>query len=495
MAEELRHLVKRIIDAGYVLSNDGLEYLRKLNLKDAEEVVDSVISKLKLSSGSQFIVNYELMQKTYEEKKRTGETLSPKIQRKAIASEYEADVKILEEGETEPKSSVEGFVDYFRDRFKKIERLLRERIDVKDATSINQALEAPVKAQLKIIGMVTRKTLTGANLILELEDLTNAITILVSDQEIVKNCQIILQDQVVCAAITKVSKDLFILNDIILPDTPIKTAKQSEIPFCSVFLSDLHVGSLLFTDKLFEKFVKLIKGEIGPISLRKLSSRVKYVAINGDVVDGIGVYPEQQKELEITDVYKQYEKTASLFANLPDYLEIIVTPGNHDAVRRALPQPPILKEYAESLYLDERILMLGNPSRFSLNGVEVLLYHGKSLDDVLSQTPGQNFKNPAKGAELLLKSRHLAPIYGASTPLAPEKEDRMVISSIPDVLVTGHIHVFDSRRYKGVTILSAAPWQNQTSYQKRIGLKPTPGIVSIYDLNNNLLYNIDLMNL
>ncbi|MGB9622550.1 MAG: DNA polymerase II small subunit, partial [Candidatus Bathyarchaeia archaeon] len=109
--------------------------------------------------------------------------------------------------------------------------------------------------------------------------------------------------------------------------------------------------------------------------------------------------------------------------------------------------------------------------------------------------PGLDFKNPAKGAELLLKSRHLAPIYGASTPLAPEKEDRMVISSIPDVLVTGHIHVFDSRRYKGVTILSVAPWQNQTSYQKRMGLKPTPGIVSIYDLNNNQVYNIDLKNL
>lgn len=494
MAEELKHLVKRIIDEGYILSNDGLEYLKTLNFKDAEEIVGGVISKLKLSSGSQFIVDYELIQKIYEEK-RKDETLSPKTQWRAIASEYEADVKILNGGETEPNSSAEGFVEYFRDRFKKIERLLRERIDVKDSISINQALEAPVQSQLKIIGMVIKKTVKGANLLLELEDLTNSITVLASNQQIVRNCQIILQDQVVCAAITKVSKDLFILNDIILPDTPIKTAKRAEIPFCSVFLSDLHVGSLLFTDKLFEKFIKLIKGEIGPISLRKLSSRVKYIAINGDVVDGIGVYPEQQRELEITDVYKQYEKTASLFATLPEYLKIIITPGNHDAVRRALPQPPIPKKYAEPLYLDERILMLGNPSRFSLNGVEVLFYHGKSLDDVLSQTPELDFKNPAKGAELLLKSRHLAPIYGASTPLAPEKEDKMVISSIPDVLVTGHIHVFDSRRYKGVTILSAAPWQNQTSYQKRMGLKPTPGIVTIYDLKSNQLYNIDLKNL
>jgi len=495
MTEELKHLVKKIVDAGYILSNDGLEHLKTLNFKDAEEIVERVISKLKQSSELQFIIDYELIHKICEEKKRTDEFFSPKIQWKPIAKDYEADVKILDRREPEPDGRVEGFIDYFRDRFKKIERLLRERIDVKDATSINQALEAPVKSQLKIIGMVTRKTVKDANLFLELEDLSNSITILASDQETLKNCNIIIQDQVVCASIIKVSKDLFILKDIILPDTPIKTVKKSDTPFCAVFLSDLHVGSLLFTDKLFEKFLNLINGEIGPISLRRISSRVKYVVINGDVVDGIGVYPEQEKELEITDVYQQYEKTALLLSKLPDYLKIIITPGNHDAVRKAVPQPPIFKEYAEPLYLDDRILMLGNPSRFSLNEVEVLCYHGKSLDDILSQTPGLDFRNPAKGAELLLRSRHLAPIYGATTPLAPEKEDKMVISSIPDLFVTGHIHVFDSRRYKGVTILSAAPWQNQTSYQKRMGLKPTPGIVSIYDLNNSQLYNIDLKNL
>ncbi|MGQ9680025.1 MAG: DNA-directed DNA polymerase II small subunit [Candidatus Bathyarchaeia archaeon] len=495
MTAELKNLVKRIIDAGYTLSNDGLEYLKTLDLEDAEEIVEKAISKLNLSSGSGFIVDYELIHRIREEEGRRREALSPKIREEAFASEYEPDIKILDEKDSETNSSVEGFVDYFRDRFKKIERLLRERIDVKDAISINEALKTPVKSKSKIIGMVTRKTIKNSYLFLDLEDLTDSITILASDPGIVKDCQTILQDQVVCLSVMKVRRDLFILNDIIAPDMPNKTPKRAEITLCAAFLSDLHIGSRLFTDRLFEKFMKFIKGEVGPLGLRRLAGRVKYIAINGDVVDGIGIYPEQQRELEVADVYRQYEKAAILVSQLPEYLKIIITPGNHDAVRRAIPQPPILREYAEPLYLDDRILMLGNPSHFTLNGVEVLLYHGKGLDDVLSQTPGLDFSKPAGGGELLLKSRHLAPIYGASTPIAPEKEDRLVISSIPDIFVTGHIHVFDTRRYKGVTILSTAPWQDQTSYQKRLGLSPTPGIVSIYDLSSNRLYNIDLINL
>jgi DNA polymerase II small subunit len=224
---------------------------------------------------------------------------------------------------------------------------------------------------------------------------------------------------------------------------------------------------------------------------KEISSRVRYLIIAGDIIDGIGVYPNQINELEIRDIYEQYEIAAKLLSKIPEHIEIVLIPGNHDAVAKALPQPPIPREYAEELYSDERIHILSNPSYISLEGVEVLICHGKALDDILSSKPGLDFQQPAKGMELLLRCRHLAPIYGASTPIVPEGEDRLVIERVPDILHMGHIHIHQIKKYRGVTLIASGSWQSQTSYQRRLEIKPTPGVASIVDLKSLQSYTID----
>ena len=57
---------------------------------------------------------------------------------------------------------------------------------------------------------------------------------------------------------------------------------------------------------------------------KKLAERIKYVVIAGDLVDGIGVYPNQIKELNIVDINEQYEVAAEMLTNLPDYIEVII---------------------------------------------------------------------------------------------------------------------------------------------------------------------------
>jgi DNA polymerase II small subunit len=222
---------------------------------------------------------------------------------------------------------------------------------------------------------------------------------------------------------------------------------------------------------------------------------VKYVVIAGDLVDGIGIYPNQLRELEITDIHEQYEAAAHMLSELPDYVEVIVLPGNHDAVRKSLPQPPLPREYAEALCEDERVHLLGNPSRLLLNGVEVFISHGKALDDVLSQVPGMDFNNPLGGMELLLRCRHVAPTYGSSTPIAPMKEDRLIIQSTPDIFQMGHIHVYGSRKYKGTTLIASGSWQEQTPFQKRVNLEPTVGLAPIVDLQTHQVTPLDLKRL
>jgi DNA polymerase II small subunit len=124
--------------------------------------------------------------------------------------------------------------------------------------------------------------------------------------------------------------------------------------------------------------------------------------------------------------------------------------------------------------------------------VKVLLFHGKALDDILSSTPGYDFHNPVKGVELLMRCRHLAPIYGQSTPIAPEKVDRLVIDNIPDVVACGHIHIHETRKYHNVTLICSGSFQDQTPFQRRMKIEPTPGVISVYNLMNHQQISLDI---
>jgi DNA polymerase II small subunit len=167
---------------------------------------------------------------------------------------------------------------------------------------------------------------------------------------------------------------------------------------------------------------------------------------------------------------------------IPDYVELIIIPGNHDACRNALPQPAIPREYAEPIYEAREVHSLGNPSTISLHGVELLIYHGRSLDDVIANTPKSSFNAPEKAMKLLLQCRHLAPIYGQRTPIAAQPHDSLVIDRVPDIFHAGHVHVQAHSRYRGVLIVNSGAWQRQTEYQSKLGLEPTPGIIPVVNL-------------
>ena len=84
--------------------------------------------------------------------------------------------------------------------------------------------------------------------------------------------------------------------------------------------------------------------------------------------------------------------------------------------------------------------------------------------------------------EAMLKRRHLAPIYGKKTPLAPEKKDYMVIDPVPDIFVTGHVHGAGHSEYRGVKLINASTWQSQTEFQKMHNFNPDPAILPLVHL-------------
>jgi DNA polymerase II small subunit len=172
---------------------------------------------------------------------------------------------------------------------------------------------------------------------------------------------------------------------------------------------------------------------------------------------------------------------------------MIILPGNHDAVRPAEPQPTFEKEI-QNLFSDMNMTFVGNPSYFSLHGVEVLAYHGQSLLDYATNIQHLKYNEPTEIMKVMLKKHHLAPTYGGYTPLAPEHLDYMIIDRIPDIFVTGHVHLAQISDYRGVTLINASSWQAQTSYQKMLNFIPDSAKLPIVDLKSGNVTMMDFSN-
>jgi DNA polymerase II small subunit len=114
--------------------------------------------------------------------------------------------------------------------------------------------------------------------------------------------------------------------------------------------------------------------------------------------------------------------------------------------------------------------------------VSILVYHGRSIDDLILRVPGLSYAAPERAMMEMLKRRHLAPIYGGRVSIAPEKEDHYVISRPPAVLHCGHVHTVGIARYKGVALINSGTWQSQTDFQKKMNIQPQPGVVPLVDL-------------
>ena len=275
---------------------------------------------------------------------------------------------------------------------------------------------------------------------------------------------------------------LFLANDIHMP--PLgrhsKATASEDEAVSAAFLSDAHVGSKTFLSPQWEKMIEWFRTD-------PLARTVKYFGLSGDGVDGVGIYPGQQRHLAITDLFNQYGELARLLEGLPDWVDLMILPGNHDAVRPAEPQPALDPEIQHD-YSDA--VFVGNPCDFSLHGVRILSYHGKSIDDFVAGLRSVTYSTPELAMKAMLERRHLAPSWGGKTPLSPEPEDRMVISTVPDIFVTGHVHGHYAGKYKGTTMIHSSTWQDQTDYQRMLGFQPKPCILTIVNLHTHATASI-----
>tara|TARA_B100001105_G_scaffold117726_1_gene94262 strand:+ start:2384 stop:4000 length:1617 start_codon:yes stop_codon:yes gene_type:complete len=241
----------------------------------------------------------------------------------------------------------------------------------------------------------------------------------------------------------------------------------------AAFLSDIHLGSKTFLHSQWEKLIQWFNSD-------PLARTVKYFVLSGDGVDGVGIYPGQERHLAIKDLFKQYGELARMLEGVPDWIDVIMLPGNHDAVRPAEPQPALDPEVQQDY---SNTVFVGNPCDFSLHGVRILSYHGKSIDDFVATLRSVTYSKPEMAMRAMLERRHLAPSWGGKTPLSPEPEDRLVIPVIPDIFVTGHVHGHFVGNHKGTTMVHSSTWQDQTDFQRMLGFQPKPCILTVVNLH------------
>jgi DNA polymerase II small subunit len=504
---KLQKAVETSIAAGYQLNSEAFEFLTSVAAtEDPTQMVSKALREIEKLEEKPLFIEKEFLQEIRQHSKlKTQETCTPipaeeTIQEKMarqtpeaaslfqpFAKDVEPDIKVIEDptGKLSSNGTIEEYLQYFQDRFKRLERLLRQRIDVRAATPILEALKSQPKAKLKIVCMVTEKRESKQNIILTVEDLEASATVLINHtapESLHKKALMLLLDQVICLTVVKTRSRLFLAEDIIFPEVEQKPPHRAPEPVYAVLTSDLHVGSTKFNKDAFERFILWLNGKYGNERMKEMAGHVKYFLVAGDIVDGVGVYPNQVKELVIKDINKQYQLAAKLIEKVPDYIEIVIAPGNHDAPRKALPQPAISHEFLSELQQTGRFHSLGDPCIISLHKVDVLMYHGRGLDDIIGAVPGVDYNHPERAMKLLLQSRHLAPQYGGKMMISAENRDHLVIERTPDILHSGHIHVLGYCNYRGVSIINSGGWQEQTEYMQKLGLVPTPGKVPVVNL-------------
>jgi DNA polymerase II small subunit len=520
-----QNIIKLFIEKGFLLDREMLDFLNELKDEDiANEIINkiAIISKQKLITKSLVNQNIEkirpILYDLDNEKKKVIERFFVNV---SISVEVKKETSILNDKKIanfnsnknplvkiisspmigSQKLEVKDFVRHFRNRYNFLKGLIQQRPDLEGLTSIDKINRN--KKTFSIIGIVNSKTITKSkNVILEVEDLTGRAKLIITQARegvFEKSKEIVLDDVIgfKCSG----SGDLLFVNDLFYPDSFVKEKHRSSEESYAIFISDIHVGSVNFLEKNFIRFLEWINGIDCNEEQKSLLKKIKYIFITGDNVDGVGIYPGQEKSLTIKDMKKQYDKLADYLKKIPSNISIVMCPGQHDGVRIAEPQPPIGEDFGEALHKLSNLYLVSNPSMVEIEGnhnktgIKVLMYHGASMHPIISEIEELRLINghhhPARVVKHLLLRRHLAPIHGSMVYIPDKNEDSMLIREVPDIVATGDLHKTDIDKYNGILIICGSCWQSITAFEEKVGNLPDPCKVPVLNLQTGAIKILD----
>lgn len=501
------------INKGYQIHPDAFALLRSIN-SDVSNIIKTIIEKKTRLKQSHSILIDDI-------KAIISKDVVDSNGSKSRSIDHNHDIKTLIDGDkntqgtyevlfdpTSKVNSIEveenGFLKLFRSRYEKSLKILAMRPDSKRIKKIEKIKQEynkkrsvntsnrrndeesihdnPSNAEtILLAGLLMSRRQQKSMVEITIDDMSGALLAVAATDDVRNQVSMLALDQMVMLEIEsqKRGRQNYLIRNVISPEIPEHIPNKSGSESYVLLTSDLHVGSKYFMEAEFLRFVEWLSLD------DDIGSKVKFLCIAGDIIDGVGIYPNQDKELKEIDANKQLMYAMRLLDQIPKHIEIFIIPGNHDLGRRALPQSSLSSFVDRST---DNFHMIGNPSLIKLDGVKLLMFHGQSLDDIIATTPGLSYSRPADAMKILLKARHLCPTYGERTPIAPEEEDMLVVSEVPDIFHAGHVHIIDVGRYRNTLIVNSGAWQSQTRYQQTMGIMPTPGIVVLINLSTLQLF-------
>ncbi|MDG6982982.1 MAG: DNA-directed DNA polymerase II small subunit [Nitrososphaerota archaeon] len=467
--------IARVLSSGYLLDAKAFEMINSLPPGADEGLVDRLLEQKSAAPGEAKLI-------TVGDVARLIPKETPRASDVVVAQEP-AEVEVISDPTPAiaPTEGAEGFGALFHDRYQRLFSIVRERLDTKSSGPVSSTRSLAPGKKVRVAGLLAERSSRHGVVELRVDDPTGSVKVVCQDGLVEKAALEAPLDSMVVVEVSRGKSGGLFTDSVVLPDLPGRRVVSSTHRAYAVLLSDLHVGSRMFLADDFRRFLMWLNGNLGD---KDVVNRVKYLVIAGDLVDGVGVYPGQEFQLAERDPKKQYAMAADLLRQVPGHMQIVVSPGNHDTVRQALPQPAVPVDMAESLYAMDNVRWVGDPSYVRLHGTTFLIYHGKSLDDIIATTPNLAYDRPTDAMKLLLKARHLAPTYGKRTALSPELRDYLVVDQVPDVFHVGHVHTYGEMTYRGTLLVNSGTWQAQTSFQSNMGLEPTPSVVPVVDLSN-----------
>ena len=402
------------------------------------------------------------------------------------------------------KREVQDFVQYFKKRYESLRNILQIRPELSGVVSIGRVLSRRENDKVAVIGLITKKTFTKkGNIMLELEDPTGIIKAVVmkTREDVYNIAKDLVLDEVIGVVGNSGDKIVFV-NSVVFPDVPLgKELKKVEDDVSVVFIADMHIGSKVFFEKEFLDFIDWLNCKVGSKEQKALARSVKYLFIVGDLVDGVGIFPNQDKELNITDIYTQYQVCGEYLSKIREDVNIIICPGNHDALRISEPQPVLDKDLAAPLWKLKNVIMTTNPSMVNIHsskdfpGFDILLYHGYSFHYYADNVEGIRLEGGNDRSDLIMKfllqRRHLAPTHTSTLYIPDNKEDPLVIDKVPDFLVTAHMHRTSISSYNNVNLICCGCFVGQTTFQEKMGIHPDPGKITLVNLKSREIKELD----
>ena len=476
------------INKGYQVHPDAFAFLKSLDC-DVEKIIKTIVdAKNKFKKKSPILID-DIKSVISRDLNRTDEPVITNTNTESNGESY----KIIFDPTYKIKSEdKKDFFKLFDSRYKKTLKILSIRSESRQIRKIKYIKDLRNKSRFSslanenergkfvdsvfVAGLIMLKRNRKNDVELVIDDTTGSIPVVCKTRELINEASTLVLDQMLMLEISlsKRNSNDFVIKDIIFPDIPEHVSSKSGTESYVALISDLHVGSKYFMEKEFNDLLGWLSSEDDFVR------KIKFICIAGDIVDGIGVYPNQDRELIDININSQMSYAAALLQKIPKRMHVFLIPGNHDPGRRALPQSALtnLRDFQQL----ENFSIMGNPSLVELNKVKLLMFHGQSLDDVIATVPGLSYSKPVEAMKILLRSRHLSPIYGNRTPIAPESEDMLVIDDVPDVFHAGHVHTTQVGRYKGTLIVNSGAWQKQTKFQQTMGITPSPGICILVNL-------------